>query len=146
MNECPHAQQLSAYHDGELSPAAGAEMEQHLRECPACAAELARLRELSGLLDGLAEPGIPPRVLHRLHRRADDSSRIGIRRIAEVVCAAAAVVLLACSFGLLHLSSPRDGAEQVATWETAAMGSTDVPIQENGDEQLAMWIVEELGE
>lgn len=36
-----HPAQLAAYLDGELAPAESAAVEQHLRSCPACAAEVA---------------------------------------------------------------------------------------------------------
>jgi anti-sigma factor RsiW len=51
---------LSAYLDGELAPAGAATVEEHLRGCPRCAAELAGLQALSlaltHALEGATEP------------------------------------------------------------------------------------------
>ncbi|MBS0577855.1 MAG: anti-sigma factor [Proteobacteria bacterium] len=43
---CPDPQRLQAYFDGELGPSESAPLEHHLAACPACTAELARLRAL----------------------------------------------------------------------------------------------------
>ena len=145
MTECGRAQQLSAYYDGELPAAAVAEFEEHLLQCPNCAAELADLRELSRLVGKLAEPKIPSRVLHRLHRSADYSSRAGIRRMAKVVSAVAAIVLLVCSAWLWHLSGSEVKVRGSLPWEAFALRSTDFPAHRTSDEKLAIWIIEDLG-
>lgn len=51
---------LAAYHDGELPGARLAQVEAHLRECPACSAELEALRALSAALQ--ANPAMPART------------------------------------------------------------------------------------
>jgi len=145
MTECGRAQHLSAYYDGELPAAAAAEFEEHLRQCPDCAAELAGLRELSRLLGKLAERKIPSRVLHRLHRSADYSSRAGFRRMAKVVSAVAAIVLLVCSAWLWYLSGSEAKVGESLPWEAFALRSTDFPVHRTSDEQLAIWIIEDLG-
>lgn len=54
-------EQLGAYALGALEPRERGEVEAHLRECPACSAELARLAALPGLLARLsADEAAPP--------------------------------------------------------------------------------------
>ena len=53
----PHVKDLlPLYHDGELSPAQVRRVEQHLEECPQCAAELEDLCALQSLLKGAETP------------------------------------------------------------------------------------------
>ena len=52
-------EQLGAYALGALEPRERAEVDAHLRECPACREELARLAALPGLLSRLS-PDDPP--------------------------------------------------------------------------------------
>ena len=47
MNDCKSRPFLVAYYDGELDERARRQIEEHLRDCPACCAELAEMRELS---------------------------------------------------------------------------------------------------
>ena len=51
---CPFRARLDAFHDGELSAAGARQFQQHLTECPACAAELGEIREVSCGVQGLA--------------------------------------------------------------------------------------------
>lgn len=54
---------LPAYHDGELSARRRQRVENHLRDCPSCRAELQALTDLSALLksDPLPQPISPER-------------------------------------------------------------------------------------
>jgi anti-sigma factor RsiW len=59
MTECrSFAEDLGAYHDGELAVAARQALERHLDGCGACSAQLAELRALDGAIQGL--PRIAP--------------------------------------------------------------------------------------
>ena len=144
MNECEHAQLVSAYHDGELASALRAEFEEHLGQCASCAAELAYLRELSRLLGRLAEPKISSHALHRLHRGADDASEVGIWRMARMVSAVAAAILLVCSVWVWLLSTATAEAGGLSPWERSALQQEEFPAAENGGEQLTMWMIEGL--
>lgn len=69
---------LAAYYDEELEPGRRRQVEQHLRECPACQAELERLSQLSDLLaqytlpKSLTSPKIfQSQVMLRLSRRQE---------------------------------------------------------------------------
>jgi hypothetical protein len=52
-------EQLSAYLDGELSPAERDALEQHLPACAQCQAALVELRQVRGLLRALPAPALP---------------------------------------------------------------------------------------
>lgn len=144
MNECERAQQRSAYHDDELAPAARAEFEGHLRQCPDCAAELAQLRALSGLLGKVAEPRISSQALHRLHRGADNASQAGIWRMAKAASAVAAAVLLVCSVWMWRLSAGTGTLGEIPQWERSALRQDEPSAAETGREELAQWIMEGL--
>lgn len=49
---------LGAYHDGELPERARRRVEAHLRECPRCHGELARMQALSYTLNAYSVPGL----------------------------------------------------------------------------------------
>ncbi len=144
MNECEHAQQLSAYHDGELPAALRTDFEKHLGQCSSCATELAYLCELSRLLGRLAEPKISSHALHRLHRGADDASQVDIWRMARIVSAVAATILVVCGVWMWLLSTATAEAGELSQWERSALQQEDFSVAENGGEQLAMWMIEGL--
>jgi len=113
MNECEHARRLSAYHDGEVAGAEREALEAHLAQCPACAAELARLRRLSSLLTQAERPKMPAGVLNRLHRSADDLAAADLRRVAKTFLAAAASILLVCGIWLWQANGAAEPAEAI---------------------------------
>lgn len=108
MNECPN-ERLSGYLDGELPSAEAAAVEAHVAECPACADELAALRELRGLAAGLAAPPVSEAqwaaawdgIAGRISPAAPARPRSRLWRVARaalIPAAAAAVVALAVGF------------------------------------------------
>jgi len=74
------SQRLSAYLDGELPQAGAAAVEEHLRECPHCAADLAGLRALSHALEGLEGAAVPSGFAARV-RRAAGAERASCRPV-----------------------------------------------------------------
>ncbi|HET7076077.1 MAG TPA: zf-HC2 domain-containing protein [Chloroflexia bacterium] len=61
----PHVRPLlSAYLDGEVTPAERAQVERHLAGCVECARVLAEYRQIGGNIRGLVRPQ-PPLTLHR---------------------------------------------------------------------------------
>ena len=145
MNDCEYTCQIGAYHDGELSASAAAEVEHHLEHCTACAAELARLRALSDMLGSVTTGELPPEALHRLHEGADRLYSAGIRRMAEVMVAAAAVILIVCTARLATFSdSPRSNGT-ISEWEmTAVSQQADEFETDTIEQQLAAWAVRDL--
>ena len=146
MSECGRAQQLSAYHDGELPVAAGKELEEHLRHCPHCVNELRRLRDFSAMLAGRAEPDIPPSLMRRLHQTADAAAQISIWRMGRVVAAVAAAILIVCAVFLGRSPTFQAETAGISRWELAALRPDDVAAEDSSDVQLAMWIIDNPGE
>jgi anti-sigma factor RsiW len=101
MAVCPFNEQISAFHDGEVDHVRRAEIEQHLRDCPSCAAELDRLQAMSRLLMAAPSARLSQIGLHRLHRRMDQAMEEGLLRFVRVFNAVAACVLVAGSAWLL---------------------------------------------
>lgn len=148
MNECTQASRVSAYHDGELSPAVRGELERHLQGCSACAAELGRLRRLSGLAGSMAPIPMPPAAMERLHRRVDGLPSRPILRLAEAVSGVAAAILIACVIGLAAGGVGPEPPAAVAAWdESQAIGAAPAEAAPGGSEEpLAMWMVQNLSE
>lgn len=57
MGRCVAGKALSQYLDGELDPAAAAEVAGHVAACPACAGALARMEGVEAAVRGQAAPG-----------------------------------------------------------------------------------------
>jgi anti-sigma factor RsiW len=143
MAECERVERVSAYHDGELDGPSRARLEAHLRACPACAAELARLRNLSQLIRAARRPRISAGAVGRLHRLADLQPKVALVRMAEVFMAAAALILVCSGVWLWRISSAGAASAQIPLWETAAVAPQD-PSAVATQEQLAQWIVQDL--
>ena len=137
MSTCRQTRRLSAYHDGEVSAEEHAALEAHLAECPACAAELERLRRLSALLAQTMRPVASPRPTAPGPRaRAAD-----LGRVARTFLAVAASVLLVCAAWLWGARASDPSAEPIPVWEAAACQGT---LAAGSQEQLAQWIVLDL--
>jgi len=143
MIECQQAQRLSAYYDGEIPAPARAAFEEHLKGCPACAAELARLRRLSQWIRGAGRPEMSSRALERWHRSVDLQPKITVLHMAEVFAAVAASILLLSSVWLWRISGARDAPGPIPVWETVAVAPQD-PSGIAAQDQLAEWIVQDL--
>jgi anti-sigma factor RsiW len=122
-NGCEYGPLLSLLHDGELPAERSREVLEHVRTCPACAAELEALRRMSGVFSTASLPPAPP-SLKRLKPRPARPRRWGLRmgpqppqegealaevsfreprhlRIIRVLTAIAAVVFLIALGGLV---------------------------------------------
>lgn len=122
MISCEHAAELlSARKDGELEPAERREVEEHLRGCTECRG----LEERFAAVDRLAalgyagpRPDLHDELAGRLARRngrpgekTAAGARSGLRRILQVVAAAA--ILIAVSLVIL-VTSDQAGADDVS--------------------------------
>ena len=105
---------VAAYALGLLDPADRQAFEEHLAGCPGCAAELAELSDMKGLLTGIDPVAGPPaepsedEVVDLVRRRAL-SQRRRVRWQA-VLAAAASVVLLAVGAGVGLATAPQSRA------------------------------------
>jgi len=142
MNECEDGRRLSAYHDGEVTDEERTALETHLARCPACAAELDRLRRLSHLLSTAGRPEMPTEVRARLRRAADDLTLLNIGRLAKAVLAVAASILVICGLWLWQSEAAEGPAEPIPLWETVA--APQQTLVAGSDAQLAQWIVQDL--
>ena len=146
MSVCKYSRQLNAYHDGELSSAALAELERHLESCPPCTEELERLTHLSQLLAGVSIPEMSAGVPARLHGAIGSVREVVVVRMAERLIAVAATVLVVCGLWLWHAngaSKPYDGP--LEGWEIAAMTLEVVEAPDvSPEELLTQWIVTDL--
>lgn len=128
MESCENQRQLSAYHDGELSAALSAELENHLRQCPACREELRQLRKMSAWLASAIDEQAPTEAMARWKRSAQPARDRAVLRMTEMLSAAAAAILLVCSTMLWqHYSKPAGSAGRTAAWESVAARTTSGP-------------------
>lgn len=136
MSDCEYRSRLDAFHDGELDPLASEQFERHLETCPDCAAEVRELRRVARMFDALAEDPMSAGALARVHHAVDqveDEPPLGILRIAAVLTALAASVLVIGSAWLWE--SPGGGAQlprvavyhpqPTAAWERVALMQPD---------------------
>ena len=128
--ECEFKQFLMAYHDGALDEARRAQIERHLPQCPACAAELGQFRSLSRFIEtSVSLPaGLSQIARHRLHQRIDAAMDDGLLRAARIVSAIAACVLAGCSIALLRSNpispAPPPWVEVAAQTDSSAGSAT----------------------
>lgn len=144
MSECEYAGSLGAYHDGEIDAATCAALEQHLRQCASCAAELDRMRKLSKLLNGAPKPELSAQALHRFHAAADLAPSITIRRMAEALTSVAAAILVVCGVLMWKQLPAGEPAGPMPIWEASVLQHPAEPPVSSSEDQLAMWMVQDL--
>jgi len=116
---------IDAYSTDELDLAAALDVEEHVRECPACAADLGSLHTLrrtiaDPTLRYTAPPGLRRRVsadLNQMDARENVAPRPRIRRFA---LAAAIAALLLLPWLALYLNASRSSANQLAAEITSS--------------------------
>jgi anti-sigma factor RsiW len=145
VSECEYAGRLSAYHDGELDAATRAALEQHLRRCASCAAELGRIRRLSQLLGDMPRAELSPWAVQRLHRAVETAYSGSVRRLAAALTAVAAAVLVACNVWLWRPPADRP-AGPMPIWEASVLQRPTEPSVSTAEDQLAMWVVQDLSQ
>jgi anti-sigma factor RsiW len=109
--------ELSGYNDGELPPERRRWWEQHLGQCPACRAELARLRALSAALKREMPPREPSSAFRDELRRQLRAERPEPTRarfpLPRWGAALAAGLVFAVGFGLGHQAGGAGAGEPV---------------------------------
>lgn len=136
MSTCPSGERLGAYLDGELAEPAAQAVAAHLGSCPACAAELASLRELKALTSNLSVPEVTEEewmatwqaIAARVVPAAPPRRAAGVWsttrrwRLALLPVAAAALFALAAGVWGLYNAAPSALAHEVVveSVETAA--------------------------
>ncbi|HEY7089766.1 MAG TPA: zf-HC2 domain-containing protein [Tepidisphaeraceae bacterium] len=157
---------LSAYLDGELSPMLRERVEAHVRGCPTCAAELAKLRETIVALKEYPFPTLSTRALANIHDAVDDASaEQPVWRLGLTVGALAASILIICSVWLWDLTrtpavtttggvSTQVVVAPPASWERVAITlrvdplpqelTPDDNVMQLADARLADWMLSGL--
>ncbi|MBE3581915.1 MAG: zf-HC2 domain-containing protein [Thermoanaerobacteraceae bacterium] len=144
--KCRQAKKLlSPYLDDELSAKEKAALEEHLRDCPACQAELGRLRKISEGLKGIyREVKPPPDFLDRVMARIEEIEKGGAYHPAEGKARwvggwrkLALAAALTASLGLFTLHYSRAGTGSgPSMWpgpgNTAAPGTTVIAENHGG--------------
>ena len=141
---------LSAYADGELDLVRAVEIERHLAECPACAADLERTRALSR---ALADPSLyyqPPvelaaRVRASVRRTAGSGRRFAWRPV--VAATAAAILVAVAAWAAVRGSSPPPADEQLARQVVAShvrsllVDKHRVDVESSDQHQVKPWFI-----
>ncbi|MFN2492843.1 MAG: anti-sigma factor [Pyrinomonadaceae bacterium] len=117
-NHICETEQIAAYIDGELDPALQSAVEDHIRQCSACAAELHAQRlfmcELDSVLASSSDLAVPANFARVVAARAESDMR-GLRNRAEhtralrfcIILALAAFALLGAASGKMALLNAR---------------------------------------
>ena len=142
---CNFSRDVHAWHDGELDEAQCAVVQGHLADCQACRQELRELEGLSRLLGGRARSAMPAEMRQRLHVSIECAGERSILRMAELLTAAAAV-LLAIGVGLLvHSRSlpnrPTARLTDIASAEFTMPDEVVSGVASSGDTvELSQWV------
>lgn len=137
---CPGEQTLSAFFDGELSPETVRTVESHLSGCDHCQAAVQDMRATRELLVGAQAPVPSLAAQARWMNSFAESRDRSVRRLAEWLTAAAAVLLVAT--GVLSYGNRTSATPQLSEWETAMVGA-DTEGTSN-TQVAARWIIADL--
>jgi anti-sigma factor RsiW len=107
---CDNLARVSAYHDGELSESAAAEVESHLATCDACAAELAGYRAMSRGFVSAELPSLSNSARRRLRRALEEERAASRLRIVRALTAVAASVFLVAAAQVIHQQAFKQAA------------------------------------
>jgi anti-sigma factor RsiW len=125
---CEQCNRTGAYLDLEMSEQDRQNLEAHLANCSECSQELARLQRLSAFLSSAATPEINPQQLFWKAR----NNKQGLIRFAEMLTAAAAVVILICGIWLMRAGSSEKTSS--ANWERVVITQQfDTPQADSED-------------
>ncbi len=146
MAHCKYSkEELMALHDGELPARHRRELERHVEDCPACAAELAELRALCGLLSEARAPAMPDGLMARLHEAVPAAREYSIVRLCRAVALAAALLLLAGGALLIQETARHTRTSAApAAWEMAAVTLDGEMALAGPGEAMALWTVNDL--
>jgi anti-sigma factor RsiW len=147
MASCPLDNHLQAYFDGELDESRRSELELHLRDCPSCTAELARLQAISRMIASAPSPRLSQIGLYRLHNQLDQAMEEGVLRIVRVLSAIAACVLVAGSAWLVKVRDDRavESATPVAPPWADVVEASDSPSGAYSTPAAAWYLADDSG-
>jgi len=142
---CDRTAEVHAFHDGELAdPTRVRALEDHLRDCAACADLLAELQGLTAMLSAAPQGLMSDRALSRFHGAWHVARDRGVMRITGWLTAVAATLLV----GTLLTNKPQPAAAPVKSgiWEAmAVMPPAETQSETNADlVQVAQWMADDL--
>jgi len=160
MSACD-PQLLSLYLDGELPPERREQLELHLRNCPACSAQLQMLRDNARAIQQYPFDDLRDDEVTRLHEAIEaEQEDHPVWRLGMILGALAASVMIISSAWLMELPArtpvrPNDTVTVVPlqSWERVAIylraDPLAVPAEDQGDirladSQFAQWMLEGL--
>jgi anti-sigma factor RsiW len=147
---CPDAATLTALLDGDADAETRAGLEEHVRRCGACAAEIEAARRARAALRAVASDLLAPadlqlRVRARLHR-ADRPARLRRWAIAGAIAAAVAVVALVSALQLTSGGAHAVSAATVARAHTdETLGRWPVTFASSNPVAVAAWVQAQTG-
>jgi len=121
-DECSFSIRIDAFHDGELSATEQSAVRQHLNTCPACAAQLSQLQQMSRFFGENSDIRLSQIAMARLNNRLKSETSRGVIRLAWAMNAIAAAILVAGTVWLQHLQ-----AEDSARTTSVAVASVTAP-------------------
>jgi anti-sigma factor RsiW len=126
---CSMSEKVHLYHDGELDAAERQVVERHLESCADCRAEIEQLSAISESFRSSPAPKLSQFSVHRLHAMADRWMEDDLVRVARVLRAVAACILVAGSAWLIGTTPAASQAPEAAAapWvEVAAVTNAEV--------------------
>jgi anti-sigma factor RsiW len=141
-NTHPTDQQLSAFHDGEITGDEQTVLSRHLAWCEACVRRMEELRAISSLIASNAHSGLSQIAMRRLHDKLDEVMERGLVRWAWEVSGIAAAVLLVGSIWLAQMAEPASAATAVIPPWVGAQASVDTAVDSGAREATtpaAVW-------
>ena len=149
---CEQAEKIQAYHDGELSPPQRLEVESHLQSCPECRELLQELKNLSQMFATVRFADMRPQAMGKLHGAwwaAQARRDRGVRRLAAVLTAAAAIVLVLTPLLTPH-HPPKTVTEDTpaGAWELVALNPSMESREDSGSQlvQVAQFMATDLSQ
>lgn len=106
-------ERLEAWLDGHLDSVESAAVDHHVRHCPACAASVARARDVVDALHGLPELEPPARVLEEVRTATRPRGRSASWSHRPAVLAAAATLIIGLSAILVSRPTRPTEAERI---------------------------------
>lgn len=134
---CECFSKVGPYLDKEMPAAQRQEFESHLKSCSECKQELSRLQRLSTFISVAAAPAVNPQQLFWKAR----NNRQGLIRFAEMLTAAAAVIILVCGIWLLKSNAPTNAA--TANWQRAVVTQQFEAPQNESDDPFVQVLLRE---
>ena len=146
MKTCnDYQQQISAYHDGELSKSQVEQLLGHIETCDSCRSALVQAKTLSSLLQNVTPLATLPVTEYYLTPCMAAVRRGAVIRLTSKFAAAAACIIVSCSAWLAVIEPSTDPLPN--NWERLAMlrdqaTPTESFTTPSSDIELAMLMID----